>query len=75
MDTAKSVFQPHGVDEHEVVVVRRQLRRTEMIRSFEKLPTTLVAIDGSDAFGVPTSGRIACTAEGACTLTTVFEVG
>jgi transposase len=45
MDTAKSVFQLHGVDENEVVVVRRQLRRTEMIRYFEKLPPTLVAIE------------------------------
>ena len=45
MDTAKSVFQLHGVDENEVVVVRRQLRRTEMIRYFEKLSPTLVAIE------------------------------
>ena len=45
MDTAKSVFQLHGVDENEVVVVRRQLRRTEMIRYFKKLPPTLVAIE------------------------------
>lgn len=45
MDTAKSVFQLHGVDENEVAVVRRQLRRTEMIRYFEKLPPTLVAIE------------------------------
>ncbi|WP_144719156.1 hypothetical protein [Agrococcus jejuensis] len=37
--------------------------------------TTLVQVDGSDAFGMTTSGRIECTAEGACTLTTVFEVG
>jgi hypothetical protein len=32
MDTPKSVFQLHGVDENEVVVVRRQFRRAEMIR-------------------------------------------
>ena len=32
MDTSKSVFQLHGVDENEVVVVRRQFRRAEMIR-------------------------------------------
>ena len=31
MDTSKSVFQLHGVDENEVVVVRRQFRRAEMI--------------------------------------------
>jgi transposase len=45
MDTAKSVFQLHGVDENEAVVVRRQFRRAEMIRYFEKLPPTLVAIE------------------------------
>jgi hypothetical protein len=45
MDTSKSVFQPHGVDENEVVVVRRQFRRAEMIRYFERLPPVLVAIE------------------------------
>ncbi|MFC3127235.1 IS110 family transposase [Pseudoroseomonas globiformis] len=45
MDTAKSVFQLHGVDENEAVVLRRQLRRSEMIRYFEKLPPALVAIE------------------------------
>jgi transposase len=45
MDTSKSVFQLHGVDENEVVAVRRQFRRTEMIRYFEKLPPTLIAIE------------------------------
>jgi transposase len=45
MDTSKSVFQLHGVDEKEVAILRRQLRRNEMIRFFEKLPPTLVAIE------------------------------
>ncbi len=45
MDTSKSVFQLHGVDSDEEVVVRRQFRRTEMMRYFEKLPPTLVAIE------------------------------
>ncbi|MER2510756.1 MAG: IS110 family transposase [Amaricoccus sp.] len=45
MDTSKSVFQLHGVDQSEAVVVRRQFRRTEMIRYFEKLPPALVAIE------------------------------
>lgn len=45
MDTAKSVFQLHSVDENEIVVVRRQFRRAEMIRYFEKLPPALVAIE------------------------------
>lgn len=45
MDTSKSVFQLHGVDQSEAVVVRRQFRRAEMIRYFEKLPPALVAIE------------------------------
>lgn len=45
MDTSKSVFQLHGVDKNETVVVCRQFRRTEMIRYFEKLPPALVAIE------------------------------
>jgi transposase len=45
MDTSKSVFQLHGVDQDEVVVVRRQFRRAEMIRFFERLPPVLVAIE------------------------------
>jgi transposase len=53
MDTSKSVFQLHGVDEKEAVVLRRQFRRNEMIRFFEKLPPTLVAIEscGSSTIG------------------------
>ena len=45
MDTSKSAFQLHGVDENEVVVVRRQFRRAEMIRYFERLPPVLVATE------------------------------
>ena len=35
----------HGVDENEEVVVRRQFRRAEMIRYFERIPPVLVAIE------------------------------
>lgn len=45
MDTSKSVFQVHGVDAAERPVLRRKLARKEMIRFFEKLPATLVAIE------------------------------
>jgi transposase len=44
MDTSKSVFHLHGVDENEAVVVRRQFRRAEIIRNFERLPPLLIAI-------------------------------
>lgn len=45
MDTSKSVFQRHGVDENDVVVVRRQFRHAEMIRFFERLPPVPIAIE------------------------------
>jgi transposase len=45
MDTSKNVFQLHGVDEAEEPVLRRQLRRREMIKFFENTPPTLIAIE------------------------------
>ena len=45
LDTSKNVFQLHGVDEDEAVVLRRQMRRGEMIRYFERLPPALVVIE------------------------------
>ncbi|GAC1575026.1 MAG: IS110 family transposase [Sphingomicrobium sp.] len=45
MDTSKHVFQLHGVNELEQVVLRRKLRRKEMITFFEKIPPTVVAIE------------------------------
>ena len=41
VDFAKSVFQVHGVDADGRVVVRRQLRRRQMLPFFEKLPSCL----------------------------------
>lgn len=45
IDTSKSVFQLHGVDASERVVVRRKLRRSELKAYFEKLPATLVGLE------------------------------
>ena len=45
LDLAKNVFQVHGVDEAGEVLVRRQLRRSQMIRFFAKLPPCLVGIE------------------------------
>jgi transposase len=44
-DLAKSVFQIHGVDEEGVVVVRRQLRRRQVLPFFEKLRPCLVGME------------------------------
>jgi transposase len=54
MDTSTSVFQLHGVDENEIVVIRRQFRRAEMVRYFERLPSALVAISCSPCEARPT---------------------
>src|SRR5437660_12485160 len=38
IDTSKSVFTLHGVDDAGRAVLRRNLRRGELLRYFEKLP-------------------------------------
>ena len=38
LDIAKNVFQVHGIDATEKVVVRKQLRRSKVIAFFEALP-------------------------------------
>ena len=45
LDIAKRVFQVHGVDEAGEVVLRRQLRRTEVLKFFAKLPPCLVGME------------------------------
>lgn len=49
LDTSKSVFQLHGVDRLEQPVLRKQLARREMIRFFEKLPPTIIALEACAA--------------------------
>ena len=45
LDIAKSVFQVHGVDAVGEVVVRRQIRRAQLLQYFAKLPSCLVGIE------------------------------
>lgn len=45
LDIAKSVFQVHGVDTAGQVVMRRQLRRGNVLAFFQKLPPCLVGIE------------------------------
>jgi transposase len=49
MDTSKHVFQLHGVGAAEVPVLRKKLRRKEMVTFFEKLPPTVIAIEACGA--------------------------
>src|ERR1035437_9752852 len=45
MDTSKHVFQLHGVNAAETVILRKKLRRKDMITFFEKLAPTMIAIE------------------------------
>ena len=49
LDTAKHVFQVHGVDEDEEPVLRKQLRRSEMERFFGKLAPTRIGLEACGA--------------------------
>jgi transposase len=45
LDLAKSVFQVHGVDAAGEVVVRRQIRRSQLLPFFAKQPACLVGME------------------------------
>jgi transposase len=45
LDIAKNVFQLHGIDAKEKVVVRRQLRRGQVIAFFKTLPPCLIGME------------------------------
>src|ERR1700758_374405 len=48
-DTAKSVFQVHGVNETGKVEIRRKLRRSELIAFFEKQESCTVVMEACGA--------------------------
>ncbi len=45
IDLAKNVFQVHGVDENDEVVVAKQVRRNQVIPFFEKIEPCLVGME------------------------------
>lgn len=45
LDIAKNVFQVHGIDGAEEVVVRKQLRRGQVIQFFQDLPPCLIGLE------------------------------
>jgi transposase len=45
LDIAKNVFQVHGIDAAEKVVVRKQLRRSQVLAFFKTLPPCLVGME------------------------------
>src|SRR5215831_4373948 len=48
LDLAKRIFQVHGMDAAGAVVLRRQLKRRQMVPFFTKLPNCLI---GMEAYG------------------------
>ena len=49
LDTAKSVFQVHGVNEAGKVEIKRKLRRSELIPFFEKQEACTVVMEACGA--------------------------
>src|SRR2546423_12843388 len=45
LDLAKNVFQVHGVDAEGATVLRRQLRRAQVLAFFSRLPRCLVGLE------------------------------
>ena len=45
IDLAKSVFQVHGVSERGKAVLRKQLKRSEMLKFFANLPPCLIGME------------------------------
>jgi transposase len=45
IDLAKSVFRIHAIDSIGKVVVRRQVRRQQMLKFFEQLPRCLIGME------------------------------
>ena len=49
LDVAKQVFQVHGVDTYGKVVVRKQLRRKEVVEYFTKLPSCEIGMEAGSS--------------------------
>src|SRR5256886_4158697 len=49
MDTSKHIFQLHGVDAAEQAVLRKRLRRKEVLAFFAKLPPTVIGMEACGA--------------------------
>jgi len=49
IDTSKQFFQLHGVDAAEQVVLRRKLRRGQVLAFFAKLEPTMVGLEACGA--------------------------
>ena len=51
VDLAKNVFQVHGIDDAGEIIVRKTLRRRQMIPFFSNLEPCLIGVDRIAAAG------------------------
>lgn len=51
LDLAKNVFLVHGIDETGRIMIRRRLRRNEVVKFFRILPARLVGMEACGAAG------------------------
>src|SRR6266550_7024405 len=58
LDLAKHVFQVHGVDAEGATVLRKQLRRAQVLAFFSRLPRCMVGMEAWD--GALLGARVAC---------------
>ena len=49
MDTSKSIFVLHGVDATEQIVLRKKLRRSQVVEFFSKFAPTQIGIEACGA--------------------------
>src|SRR5215831_9115002 len=49
LDIAKNVFQVHGVDDKGTIVIRKRLRRPDILRFFASLPPCMIGIEACSA--------------------------
>lgn len=61
IDLAKNVFQVHGVDEHGKAMLRKQLKRGQVMVFFANLPPCLI---GMEASGSAITGHASCRRSG-----------
>ncbi|OEC54241.1 hypothetical protein A9G04_04205 [Aeromonas sp. ANNP30] len=45
IDLAKHLFQLHGVDQHGKTILKRQLKREQMLSFFSNLPPSLIGME------------------------------
>ena len=53
IDLAKNVFQLHGVDANENVVIRKQLKRSQLLSFFVNKSPMLIGMEACGAWDTP----------------------